>query len=764
MGTRTRRDLWRTLEHGGGELPLLRDADRRTSTRRTSTRRTGGRNGARRRAAGPRGASRNGPGRCVACGTGIVWTLTDRFRQIPVDDEPSTDGDLAVHRSASGLIWARRLTGGDAPARGETIAARHPCPGVASAPRATLWRLRRQALPHAATLATLGGGLAAWAAAAVTGEAGTVAAGAAAAGAAITAFAALLSRRTTSPWRTRVLTAAVVATTWLALAAIQGVGPGMITGLLAAAYTLAARWWQAHRLQHHPTSRSRRTGPDRTDHGGLDEIQNAWDTYVATPNGPAPDSRLVEPEPFEHGVRYIAELVRGRQTFTSLQRSTELVAGGIGHDIEDLLLEPEPRRRGTASARVTVLSRNPVVGDIVFTGPAVDGGRLLLGPHADGTGEAGYQLYTPGSMWSGVVIAGSGMGKSRLLENIACSTMSRGDTVVWFLDPHNGASSPALRDHADWFATLSDAEDMLTAALTVGRWRGEENAAYNLTGFDASPDRPGLLIVIDESHRVFPDQKTAARWGDIAREFRKFGVTLLLADQYPGLPTFGGSEELRSSVMRGNVIAMHTRSRIAGTLMAGLQVDPLALPAIPGYAYSQASENVGGRTAPFRNRDTAGGQEIHDWMAAQPRTTLDAFAANAAGAVYRDRGADTTAVREASLRRVEALRAGDLSVLRSHHDDRRNLAPAAEPAPGGNVVAFPTAPLPTGPQPPAGLPDSQRRILAAVTAGHTRPVDIRTATGYSERQVYNLLRKLTTDGHLVNDQGRYSRPAEPAPA
>src|SRR5690606_1047262 len=119
-----------------------------------------------------------------------------------------------------------------------------------------------------------------------------------------------------------------------------------------------------------------------------------------------------------------------------------------------------PQLKG-AALRLQVITNSPIAGDVVFDGPRRDGGLLELGPSADGSGEAVYRLYTPGSMWSGVSIGGTGIGEGRLVEHIVIAALSGGDTEFWYLDPARGGSSPALAGHADWFVSMDQTDDML---------------------------------------------------------------------------------------------------------------------------------------------------------------------------------------------------------------------------------------------------------------------------------------------------------------
>lgn len=617
--------------------------------------------------------------------------------------------------------------------------------------RSTIWRLRRQWAPHAVTLATLTGGLIVHAASAADGHPSTVAA--------VTAVAMygtvgvtmwLVWVRTRPRWRHRLLLAGLTVASWLTVAA-WGVGAETLVLLLAAEYALAARWWQAHRIGH--TRDALLAGEDLT------ATQVEWAEYVACDGGPLPGSRLVDPDPFAYGEAYTLLLKRGSrtQTFMTAASAVPQIAGALDADITDVIVERHPTSRSLARARFVRLHTRPLDDNPVFDGPRLRGGAVALGPYADGHGEALYTLYSEDSMWSGVLIGATGIGKSRVVDNAAISVMARGDTVIVYIDPKEGGSSPALFTHAHWSGGLSVAGTVLDALLALIEVRNKENyAVYGDAGFTPGRARPGILVVIDECHRVFATRQ--ADWAHVARSGRSAGLALLAVSQYAGLATFGNNEALRSSIMMGNTLAMYAPSRTNGQLMAGLEVDPMTLPNIPGYGYTQASERLGGRTAPWRNRlvDT---QAAPAWMETQPETVPDPVTettiAWAAGAVYTNRHATAADAVSSDRAFIDALRSGDTSALSDDTRSRSTRTAAREPDPerAARVVTFPSAPFPANET--DQLSRSHRAVLDAVVCGASRPVEVEDATGLGQRRIAAILRELTEAGHLA--QPRYGR-------
>lgn len=687
---------------------------------------------------------------------------------------------------------------------------------LANEAKSTTWRLRRQLVPHVVTGSVLGAGLA---------EHAIVASGSSVPRVMLLSVIASLgagfeARRRVKKhrprWTKRVTVAILVASGWLSLAPATGVTPASAAALVAAELSVAAGYWRGCRIGY-PTreqkviiERAREVREARKENpckeppapaapalGLAQQTISDWKKFVGNNGGPVPESVIANPVETRYTIAYDGLLSRGKQSFSTLLMNAPRIASGLDTTVENLIFETtfddmkdhdesEGSTASEARFRFQLVTNSPIRGAVDFDGPRRKGGIIDLGPYADGSGEAPYRLYTPGSMWSGVVIGGTGSGKSRLLENAVISAISGGDTVIIYIDPQRGTSSPVLANNAHWFGTLDDAEMILEALLAAMGVREEENAAEGWTGFNPTPQRPGILTVIDESHRVFEQDGT--RWSWVAREGRKLGFALLAADQYPGLKTFGNEEPLRSSVMEGNSFVLRSTSRQTGQLMPGLMVDPLSLPKIPGYAYVNGSEENGARTAPFRNRNTRpmhmGDEEalnwLTEWFRKQPMPDLDTLVKtgikySVAAEAYESRAKSETDRKERSMARVEALRQGlnpDEAV-----PGTRPLAKLARKVArlsgfeGAEVVKFPGAisaevvcgdeaydPSATVTRP--ALTRSQIDVLSAIAEGASRPAEIQEAVKLSQRQVQNLLKELVDRGELHQPRyGHYARTA-----
>ncbi|MGH8571638.1 MAG: hypothetical protein ACREX8_03555, partial [Gammaproteobacteria bacterium] len=364
---------------------------------------------------------------------------------------------------------------------------------------------------------------------------------------------------------------------------------------------------------------------------------------------------LDHPTPFEHGNSYTVHLVRGKQNLAKAMAALPLLETALATPMEYLVLERHPDHpRDPSRLRLQEVTRSPIEKTVLFDRPRHEDGRILLGPHADGCGEAFLRLYTDNSMWSTSLTGGTGIGKSIGIGTVAISALDMRNTgqhtVLFYMDGQNGASSPALFQHATWPVGTDRALRMLSALERIADWRQKENRANGWSGFTPGEDRPGILVIIDEAHLILP--LAPLRFANAAKAWRKLGISFFVADQDSSLKTFGGEDSLRAALLGGNGLVMNVSSRIAGNLISGLDINPFDLPRIPGYAVLVAAAGSGGRTAPFRFRYAPDGTyrakaeavgetltvpTIEDWFRRYPPLELDKGARRAAGRDYTQR-------------------------------------------------------------------------------------------------------------------------------
>jgi hypothetical protein len=422
---------------------------------------------------------------------------------------------------------------------------------------------------------------------------------------------------------------------------------------LVAGWAVAALPWWRH---HWP--RPRVDIPDVEPLG--DVIVERWEDNVSPNVQAVRGATLNDPAPFQHGTEYRVQLRPGQQTVSAALAALDLISSGLITPMTRVVFEAHPAflDLDPTQARLRVLHTSPVKSTVYFERPRCEDGRILLGPYADGVDDAGWRLYTQNSMWGGFLLGSSGYGKSRLIELLAISARHMSahgqPTMLVYLDGQAGASSSLLWRHATLCGGPAEAEEILSALERVMVKRQMWNVHHGYDGFTpgrvpdgAAEGLVGILVILDEAHVTF-GQGSAKRWARIAREGRKVGVVLLAASQYNDLDVFGGEDPLRSSLLAGNGLALHTASEQAGNLIPGLLIDPTKLPAIPGFGYKIAAQGSGERTAPFRASylpkvddktadPTITVPSAEEWFDRTSDAPLDTLSARAMGDLYERR-------------------------------------------------------------------------------------------------------------------------------
>jgi hypothetical protein len=269
-----------------------------------------------------------------------------------------------------------------------------------------------------------------------------------------------------------------------------------------------------------------------------------------------------------------------------------------------------------------------------------------------------------------------------------------------------------------------------------------ESAHNDWSIFKASPERPIYTITIDECDMLFALKGMADRWAVIAKTGRALGILLILATQYAGLKAFGGSEMLRSNMAGGgSVLLMRTESNTSDGLIAPGLPPSRFLPEAKGYGYLRAegARRVAMRAMVLRSADDAerGVPHAGDMLARHCDVPADEIGRAALGELLVP-----PAEREAANRAVIAAKLAAFLAGRVAPALQRDTV--ADDGEYGQIIAFPSA---LGPGP---LTDAQKAVLAAVEAGHSRPVDIQRATGYSETWVLRQTKALVARGLIEN--------------
>lgn len=553
----------------------------------------------------------------------------------------------------------------------------------------------------------------------------------------VAVWVAFMVGRRHQQWRGAAYRAAVVASVWLVYAAHDGPSWGAVLVWMVGVIVSSSSWWKVHRLGY-PKAPSVPVVPVSKQ----ESVPALWDQHLGGQGCVLAGSVLSDPDDSKANCEsYTINLRPGKQTITGTIGYLELIAGGLYTPVRNLVLEPHPDQNPN-HVKLTVVRVSPIEKTLTYAGARIVGDHrhmIEVGPYGDGDGWARWRMWQPGekpmtgSWLSGLIIAGTGIGKSRLMELLAAGYMASGCAVTWFIDPQGGASSPALQEYADWYVSSEGAGRMIAALEEIAAAREKENSVMGWTRFDPTPSRPGIVVFLDECH------VTIARYGAkleaLARKTQKVGISFVGLTQGGSLESLG-KDTLRASLM-ANLIVMKTGSNQTKNLLPGLTVDPETLPKIAGFGYTIGTD--GSRTAPFRAEYLA---EPEAWFARYKMPKLDALSANAAGDVYQLRQEKAVEEQEADRKYVEQLRAGS---IQSTLDEPDEEPVQDEPSQGGafQVAAFPSSPAAR----PQDKP-SWQRIIALVAQGVTRTAEIQKAVGLSPSQTAALLKELLEKKHL----------------
>lgn len=565
---------------------------------------------------------------------------------------------------------------------------------------------------------------------------------------------------------------------WTMLGVVVGVGYGTAAVALAADFTVGARWWKHHR---HPAP----TVPDSTERDVpiTDELvalfPARWAESIGCENGVLAGTALSFDQRFDHGIQYTITLVGGKHDLHGVEQLIGKIATGLQHPAARLIVEAHASEN-PALLSLTVVTTSPITEAVFFTEmPTVRKGFLPVGPYGDGRGDACYRLYKGRRMLNGFVAGSTDSGKSRFLEQVGLLAMHTSPTYVIHVDGMNGASCPALWANAHERYGSREVEAILDRLAGMQEYR--ERQLQTTGAFRASADYPGVLVIVDEFHRLLTTKEHQARWGALAREFNKCGMGILGADQDATLETWGKGV-LRGSLQAGNTIGFRIKERAAGRIVdGGSGFNLYDLPKRSGTGYVFDSDEAGARQAQFRSRwlpdrDDAHPEDedtglrtsvrqiprevtlIEEWFAAAPRVALDPGTDRAGGR--------------------SGQQAAPMS--ESGHDQQPHQTPQPRGDEGASLVPMrlprigtPTSSTPAsepGPSVPADvdLTDRQYQALDAVQLGAETPAAIAGQLGCTTRRVQQIMAGLVTAG-WVEKTGtgralRYTRSRKEQPA
>jgi hypothetical protein len=305
-----------------------------------------------------------------------------------------------------------------------------------------------------------------------------------------------------------------------------------------------------------------------------------WNAKTASPKGKGslPGSKLTNRQPFEYGVRYRIEM-NGHTTEDAMSARKQICAD-FGKALDYLLVD-ETEDGLLNAAELTILDRLAVEDVQPWTEPGLDmeTGVWSIGPFADGRGEAGIQVWEPGSGPLPVGVFGAmRVGKSSLIKQAAAEFRRAGVDKdgnplisLIYMDPQRGQSAPAVLPHvsepalgmeqiAERLRKLQQEMNDRNAHLARVEWvdsRGVKHRGVQ------SYDRPGahgltlLVVAIDEFHKVARYDDLAEIVHELMAEGSKCGIMPWILNQDAIVDSLGGGEMLRL-INSGNLVVLRT--------------------------------------------------------------------------------------------------------------------------------------------------------------------------------------------------------------
>ncbi|WP_322777725.1 hypothetical protein [Frankia sp. Cas4] len=529
-------------------------------------------------------------------------------------------------------------------------------------------------------------------------------------------------------WRRRYTTVvAVSGAAWLWWACAGGAIGWQAAVLWAGGYTLAVPYWAAHRIPDPPAEIAPEPpAPPAMVVDRRPRTVALWESRVATRI--APGAKLTDWQDSPGGQvaeAYIVRLPPGEMTRADLQSKVSAIASALELGLADIRIDRHPDDREHL-ARLLILDRAEGAADMTYPGPeaAFDPatGTAYIGRYPDGE-LLPWQVFSPSwGAFSGLFLGSTGCGKSRLIELLCLTLLRTGMVEIWMADPQGGASLPVLADNANWVATDPDEINLMMRGVDiVGRYRQKYISAHKYPVHTISRERPMLFVVIDECHDVLfgkehPNTKIGER---VAAMYRKCGIGMLLASQMTELSVFGGSDKIRSNILRSNAFIMQIASKIAPHLLAGLTGNPATL-RLPGQGFKiPSTRDISARSwRPLD--DDAETQPIlrAAYAALPPRPGLETGVVGALGGLFAGRHLRRLAARASA---VAELAQYDPAIFTELNETDPELAAAAFAVHLAVPAGGPTQPAglwTPGPQLPAsrgGQPSAFRVTSTGVT-------------------------------------------------
>jgi S-DNA-T family DNA segregation ATPase FtsK/SpoIIIE len=236
--------------------------------------------------------------------------------------------------------------------------------------------------------------------------------------------------------------------------------------------------------------------------------------------------------------------LRGGQTAADALNRLPAIESSLGTRRGAGRIEPDPVRADRAFLRI--LDRDPHAEPIPWPGPIA---TTITEPVELGVFEDATPVRISLLRRHTLVAGTTGSGKSGVLNVILAALTGCPDVVLWGIDLKNGMELQPWASCLDRLATTpAGATTLLGDAVTLLEDRAALLTAEGEKTWEPTPDRPALVIVVDEYAELTETASDALAHADsIARRGRAPAVTLIVATQRPTQKTMG-SGSVRSQL------------------------------------------------------------------------------------------------------------------------------------------------------------------------------------------------------------------------
>ncbi|MGW6496808.1 FtsK/SpoIIIE domain-containing protein [Nonomuraea angiospora] len=191
-------------------------------------------------------------------------------------------------------------------------------------------------------------------------------------------------------------------------------------------------------------------------------------------------------------------------------------------------------------ADVRVIETDPHADAIAWPGPSI---TSITQPAKLGLFEDGSPVRVPLLRRHGLFAGMSGAGKSGGVNVLLGDLTACQDVILWAVDLKRGMELQPWASCIDRLATTpQEAEALLADAVVILDGRADDLTRRGERVWEPSPNRPALIIVIDEYAELASEAPRAIDYADsIARRGRAPAVNLIAATQRPSKDAMGKS-------------------------------------------------------------------------------------------------------------------------------------------------------------------------------------------------------------------------------